>query len=510
MKVLVTGGTGVVGPASVNALLAEGHTVRLLSRHADAAAGDWDHRVEPWQGDVGRQGGMTGAAEGCQAVLHLVGIVAEEPPERTFESVNVEGTRRALREAERAGASRFVFVSSLGADRGTSAYHRSKLAAERLVPGFAGSWTIVRPGNVYGPGDQVISLLLRMVRTLPVVPVVHGGDRRFQPIWHEDLGAALARCVVRRDLDGRVLEVAGEDAITVGELLDRLSELTGRRPVRVPLPELVARAALAALGSHAPVRADQLTMLAEDSRIRDPAANALERVLGVRPTPLSEGLAGLLDAQPEQTPAAGVGPLRRRVFQVDIVQPHVAADALARRFQEDFNRFVPIEAAAEPGTSARLEQGATLILALPARGNVPVRVEELSPRRVLLVTLAGHPLAGAIAFEFSDVGGGVRFTVDEVSRPANVVDRIGMNLVGGTLQGSTWREVCARVLEASGGRSPDGVLEEDLELGETEGDSVERGLGDTIRARRRDQENAGEPPRRRERAGGGTRGRSGD
>src|SRR5690606_15004852 len=120
-----------------------------------------------------------GAGEGCDALLHIAGIVAEEPPAITFQEINVEGTRRLLEEAQRAAVPRFLFVSSLGAGRGASEYHRSKRQAEELVQRFRGSWLILRPGKVYGPGDEVISSLLAMVRTLPVMPTVGLGKQRF-------------------------------------------------------------------------------------------------------------------------------------------------------------------------------------------------------------------------------------------------------------------------------------------------------------------------------------------
>src|SRR5699024_4353138 len=105
---------------------------------------------------------------------------------------NIEGTRLLLAAAEAAGAPFFVFISSLGADEGESDYHRSKRAAESLVRAYRGRWLILRPGNVYGPGDETISMLLKMLRTLPAVPVIDDGEQPFQPVWFADLGEAIA------------------------------------------------------------------------------------------------------------------------------------------------------------------------------------------------------------------------------------------------------------------------------------------------------------------------------
>src|SRR5688500_12949566 len=242
MKVLVTGGTGVVGKAAVDHLLKPGHAVRLLSRHADADARQWASGVEPHTGSVSSDQAVAGAAEGCDAVLHVAGIVAERPPENTFQEVNVEGTRRLAREARRAGVRRFVYVSSYGADRGESDYHRSKFAAEQVVRAEAPpGWLIVRPGNVYGPGDEVISLLLKMVRTLPAIPLIGLGDQPFQPVWMDDLGLALARAVERENPREATVDVLGPDVTTMRDVIELLGKITERNPVLVPVPEFMAR-----------------------------------------------------------------------------------------------------------------------------------------------------------------------------------------------------------------------------------------------------------------------------
>ena len=201
MRILVTGGTGVVGTGTVTELLRRGHAVVLVSRHADDDARQWPAGVVARSSDVTDGARLRGTAEGCDAVLHMAGIVAEGPPDVTFATINVEGTKHILAEAERAGVKRFVFVSSLGAPRGESGYHRSKREAEAAVRSFRGAWTICRPGNVYGPGDEQISVLLRMVRgASPIIPKIGDGDQPFQPIWWEDAAYALADLVERDDL----------------------------------------------------------------------------------------------------------------------------------------------------------------------------------------------------------------------------------------------------------------------------------------------------------------------
>src|SRR5690606_22284763 len=113
MRVLVSGGTGVVGRETVTCLLARGHVVRLVSRGAEDDSREWHRGVEAHPADVSDASSLHGAADGCDAVLHLAGIEREDPPEVTFERVNVQGTQALLDEARSTGGRRFVSVSSL-------------------------------------------------------------------------------------------------------------------------------------------------------------------------------------------------------------------------------------------------------------------------------------------------------------------------------------------------------------------------------------------------------------
>ncbi|HEX8189560.1 MAG TPA: NAD-dependent epimerase/dehydratase family protein [Pyrinomonadaceae bacterium] len=495
MRVLVTGGTGVIGEGLLPALVGAGHTVRLLSRGAEGDAKRWPAEVEPFAADVTDASSLRGAAEDCGAVVHVTGIVDESPPALTFERVNVAGTRNVLAEAARAGLKRFVYVSSLGAERGRSRYHRSKFKAEELVRASGFDWLILRPGNVYGPGDEVISTLLKLVRALPAVPVIDAGDQPFQPVWYEDLGRAILRAVETPALRRETLELAGEETTTTSDLVERLSAITGRKVARVPFPSFLATLGVRLaestrleklLGVKLPLNDAKLKMLLEGNFIEHPSANALTARLGVRPTTLDAGLAKLADSVPEQLPSEGVGPLRRKRFWADIQGSRHTPTALVEEFRARCAEVMPLEFSAEPGTPRVVEEGLTLTLGLPVRGNVQVRVEEVAPRRVTLSTVEGHMLAGVIQFNASgDKRKSVRFLVDIHARAATGLDLLAMSAVGDSLQQTNWEEVVTRVVGLSGGAAPLGVQSETETLDDEEARRVERRLTDLINRRKR-------------------------
>jgi uncharacterized protein YbjT (DUF2867 family) len=486
MKILVTGGSGVIGAGVIPELLKRNHEVRLLSRHAEEDAGRWKG-VEPFEGDVADSESLRGSGATCDAVMHIAGIATESGPEATFENVNVGGTRNVIEEMNRSGVRRLVYVSSLGADRGSSDYQRSKHDAEKLVQSSDLDWTIVRPGGVYGPGDEVISNVMKMVRVLPAVPVIDSGDQPFQPIWYADLGAALATVVERGDLTNETLELAGPDVTSLNDLIERLREITGRKPVtvRVPMPLASLVTKLASLAIEMPIDETKLTMLQEKNVLSDPDTRPLE-TLGVAATPLDDGLRKLADLLPEQTPDEGVGPMLHKRIWADISGSSHSPASLMSLFRDRVTDAMPVEFASEPGAPTRIEYGVTMTGSLPLRGHFQVRAELVDSTRVILATVDGHPLAGFVEFTTTETGGALRFEVDVYARSANLIDLAAMMTVGEPAQSANWRGVVERMIELSGGTS-DGVQQESKKLDDAEAEEAVNRIRSLIQKRERNE-----------------------
>jgi NADH dehydrogenase len=516
MKILVTGGTGVIGAGAIPALLKAGHEVRLLSRGALRDAEEYPSGVEPWPADVTDESALQGAAERCDAVVHITGIVEEIPPKLTFERINVGGAAKLVREAERAGVRRFIYLSSLGADTGESPYHKSKLAAENIVRESSLDWIVLRPGNVYGPGDEVISTLLKMIRALPAVPMVGRGDQPFQPVWFEDVGEAIARACHPDFPSRRVFEIAGPDVTTPSELIEKLGAITGRKPAQLALPAWLARLGVGMAerfggagarwasdaGLAVPLNSDKLQMLLEGNVAKGPSGLAGD--FGIEPTPLDQGLVALADALPELLPEDGVGSLERKRFWADISGSRRSPAELLGLFCDNISEVMPIEFAAEPGAPTASRQGATMTGSIPGRGNIQVRVEEQTGTSVTLATLEGHPLAGTVSFRAEPTAEGLRFTVEVHARPSNILDWIALRTVGAPMQNQNWKEVVERVVALSGGAAPEGVQKSVESLDADESAAVEKRVRDMVRRRKRSEHDGSvlEPEAAQKAAGG--------
>lgn len=283
-RVLVAGGTGFVGRHLVRRLQDRGHTLRALARGSPGRP--WAADVEMWTANIGDEAAVRGAAEGCDVVVHLVGI-AWPDREQSYDDVHVHGTRVLLAEARRAGVRRFVFVSTVGASPRGSAYFRTKLEAEREVRGSDLEFVIFRPSVIYGPGDKFTTALVQLLRRLPVFPVLGLKVSRLQPVAIEDVAEALVQAVERTDLTDRTFEVAGPERLEFVKIVRIVAATIGvRRPI-VKLPGVLSAPALRVarlLGLPLPITADQLAMFRGASVLRK-RANPLRSVFRLEPLP---------------------------------------------------------------------------------------------------------------------------------------------------------------------------------------------------------------------------------
>jgi uncharacterized protein YbjT (DUF2867 family) len=294
--VAVTGGTGFVGRAVVGALSRHGHQARCLVRAAPEGRVTGLNGVSTVPGDVTQPAGLPEALRGADAVVHLVGIIRERPGRGvTFERLHAEATRNVVAAAREAGVPRFVHMSALGARaRAPSRYHQTKWAAEETVRQSGLDWTIFRPSVIFGPGDGFVTVLARLVRWLPIVPVVGSGKNRLQPVSVTDVAESFARAVERPPTAGQAFAVGGPRAYTFDQVLDEVGAALGRRRVRklhhpiglvAPLVRALERA------PFFPLTTDQMVMLREDNTC-DPAPWA--QAFGIDPVELGPGIRAYL------------------------------------------------------------------------------------------------------------------------------------------------------------------------------------------------------------------------
>ncbi len=271
MKVLLTGGTGYVGSALRELLLDEGHEVRLLVRRGSAdkvRALETTGSYEVVYGDIFDANACLRACDGCDAVVHLVGIIREFPSRGiTFEELHRVATATIVDAARRTGVPRFVHMSALGAlAKTTSNYHRTKFAAEQIVKGSGLRWTIFRPSWIFASGDEM-SRTIKAAINRPFVPLIAGGRAHVQPVALDDVCACVVRSLGLPETQGKIYELGGPDRISVKEILEQAASSAGRKIHTMAIPTWMVRPVVGVLQRFQsfPLTVDQLRMLSQDN-----------------------------------------------------------------------------------------------------------------------------------------------------------------------------------------------------------------------------------------------------
>lgn len=244
LSVLVLGGSGFVGRALCEQLTRQfGAGVRITVptrrlRHAQS--------VQPLPGVTVLQADVFNdlprLVPGHDVVVNLIAIL--QGSTAAFERVHVELPRRIAAAMTGAGVTRLVHVSALGvSEQAPSRYLRSKAAGEAVLQVAAQTQglalTLVRPSLVFGAGDASVNLFAQLQGLFPLMPLA-GAQAQLQPVWVQDLAAALVQVLLRREAIGETYDVAGPRVLTLGELVRLAGQVAGHpRPV-LPLPGLLA------------------------------------------------------------------------------------------------------------------------------------------------------------------------------------------------------------------------------------------------------------------------------
>jgi len=372
MKVIaVVGGTGFLGRHVVETLEKAGYSVRALSRRVGFDA------LHPNPIDL----------QGVDAVVNLAGIKREDGSQ-TFQAVHVDLVRNVIGAMKVAGVRRLIHISVVVARAAPGLpYHDSKWRGEEIVRASDLDWTILRPGVIYGEGDDMLTHLALMIRTAPVFPIVGDGTSPMRPVDVRDVAAAVA-ATLHRPVAQKTYEIVGPDRLTLREVVKRVAEA-------MELPLSIWSMPLALM--HLPVRIMEATM-------RQPLSTRAQLAM------LAEGLDG------DPAPARSDLDIRTIAFTAEHLRPVLAKLASATPFSlrlfsaQNPPREIPITAfwvllawavstlAIVFGRVADRWMGMTVVMGLALAGTLllkPVRQRlQPSPFRVITGLAAGTVLYG--------------------------------------------------------------------------------------------------------------------
>ena len=247
-NILVIGGTGFLGTAIVRELARRtataGSCFTLPTRRRERAK---HLLVLPTarvvEADVHDPSTLARLMAGQDAVISLVGVLAGgegEPYGKGFARAHVELPRKIAAAAKAAGVCRVLHVSALkAAADAPSGYLRSKAAGEAVLRDAGLDLTLFRPSVIFGPGDAFLTLFARLARIAPVFPLA-GADARFQPVWVEDVVAAVADSLQHSESIGAAYDLCGPQQYSLRELVSYAAAVSGHPRAVIGLPAAIA------------------------------------------------------------------------------------------------------------------------------------------------------------------------------------------------------------------------------------------------------------------------------
>jgi len=284
--ITIFGGGGFLGTYISQRLLKAGARVRIAERNPRNAL-----HIKPLgnlgqtqfaSADIRKKDTVLRAVQGSDIVINLVGIL-----KGNFHAFHVAGARNVAKAAADAGCDAMIHISAIGADtQSESAYGRSKGEGEAAVLDAFPKATILRPSIVFGREDDFINRFAKMIKMLPIVPVI-GGDTKFQPVFVDDVAKAVIEALANpAQYAGKTLELGGPEVISMEQLNRRIAEASRRTRGFIPVPDFVSGIMASATGwlPGAPITKDQWTMLQSDNVVAN-GKNGL-KTMGIVPTPL--------------------------------------------------------------------------------------------------------------------------------------------------------------------------------------------------------------------------------
>ncbi|MCO5063861.1 MAG: complex I NDUFA9 subunit family protein [Rhizobiaceae bacterium] len=292
--VTVFGGAGFLGRHVVRALARRGYLVRAACRRPDLAGylqplGNVG-QIQAVQANLRVRWSVDRAVQGAAHVVNLVAIM-HESGRQTFDAVHDFGAR-AVAEAARSVGAGLTHVSAIGADKDSASdYARTKALGEIAVKETIKDAVIIRPSIIFGPEDSFFNRFANMARFSPFLPLIGGGETKFQPVFVGDVAEAIARSVDGSVAGGKAYELGGPQQLTFRQCMETMLETIDRKRLFVPVPWWLAELQGSVLGMlpNPLLTKDQVILLRSHNVVSKKAEKDGRTFAGLGMTPTSVG-----------------------------------------------------------------------------------------------------------------------------------------------------------------------------------------------------------------------------
>jgi uncharacterized protein YbjT (DUF2867 family) len=307
-KILITGSTGFVGRVITRVLAARNHSIRLLLRSSAREVVLPVPAAETVVTSLRDERGVRAATTGIRTIIHLASAEGDHR-RRDLLSTDIQGTRILLAQAKASGVERFIYLSHIGADRGSGfPFLQAKGIVESAIVESGIPALILRAPLIFGAGDSFTNSLALLARLIPAVFFIPETDAHQQPLWVEDLAACMEYCLAEDRYFGEILSIGGPELLSLQQIVEAvLDEIRAPRTIVHVWPPLI-RSVLWMMDwtlPYSPINPLWMDYFAVPST-GEP--NSLSRLFGLRPARISEQLGYLRKGR-------GIRALAKYIFQ---------------------------------------------------------------------------------------------------------------------------------------------------------------------------------------------------
>ena len=296
--VTVFGGSGLIGRHTVRALARAGYRVRVAVRTPNLAmyllpAGNVG-QIQIAKCNVRDAGQVAAALAGADAAINLVGVLNSRG-KQSFQALHAEAPATIAKAAKDAGVQTLIHVSTMGiSTQSESAYARTKAEGDEAARAEFPAATLIKPSLIFGPEDNFFNKFASLARFLPALPLIGGGNTKFQPVFVGDVAEAIVKCVGDPATRGKTYELGGPDVCSFKQMLEIILHVTGRKRLLVPVPFGLAmmKAFFLQFLPDPPLTPDQVKFLKTDNVVAPDALGLKD--LGIVPDSMEAVLPGYL------------------------------------------------------------------------------------------------------------------------------------------------------------------------------------------------------------------------
>lgn len=265
MRIGITGASGFIGSNLVKGFKDTDHYLNLFTNSSiEKFTENNKEQLTICRGRIENKDDLNGFLKDVDIVCHLVGLIVETR-KKTFEKTVKEGTEKLVEAALSNNVKKIIYISAIGTEKDApTKYHRTKYLAEQVIINSGIPYIILRPSLVFGPGDGFVTLLAKLIRLSPFVPIFGDGQYQLQPVFIDDLVSAIVQSAEKDTLKDEIIEIAGQQRLEYREIINIIKGCLNKKRLNLHLPFAVMKIVAALMElvlKPAPLTKDQLTML---------------------------------------------------------------------------------------------------------------------------------------------------------------------------------------------------------------------------------------------------------